>query len=368
MAFPLPSPDTIARGMEQTLEGAVRVARPDATPAALARAVRAPQGIFAALIRTICAALYENHLHLRWWGDQYFPDSAEVEYLERHASIWGVFRRAPVKAVGNAQFAGLPGTVIPAGLQLSTPSGALVETLAASAPIDGTGLITVALRAVAGGSAANSAGGSTLLVVTVLPGLDPQAAVLDAGGLAGGADTEDDASLLDRLLGVIREPGHGGAAFDYPKWVGEAFAAAKVKTLPNWIGYGSVGVAVVMGTSAVPRVPTPAEIAAIAAHLETLRPVTAEVVVIAYVPKVVPVTVGLDPDTQANRSAVTAAINAFFAADARIGERLFRSRLGEAISAASGEYRHDLVTPAADVVCAPSEMTVVGAITFVAAS
>ena len=59
------------------------------------------------------------------------PDKAEVEHLARHASIWGVYRRAAVKAVGYAVFTGTPGLAVPLGLQLRTPGGGLVATSAA---------------------------------------------------------------------------------------------------------------------------------------------------------------------------------------------------------------------------------------------
>lgn len=365
MPFPLPTPDEILGRAEAEMEASLIRLRPDKDPDAIARAVRSPEGVIAAHLRTDSLGLYETHLHLRWWGDQYMPDTAERQALERHASVWGVYRRPATRAVGNAVFTGTAGTVVPAGMQLRTPAGAIVETLEPAA-VSGSGSVTLGLRSVLGGTAGNAAGGATLAIVTALAGLDPQAATLDLDGLAGGAEEEKDESLLARFLETIREPGHGGAFFDYPNWVKNAFPASKVKTLPNWLGLGTVGVVVAMGTATVPVAPTPSELEAIAAHLETQRPVTAEVTVIPFVPKPVPFTITLEPDTQPNRAAVANALDDFFAREADIGERMPKSRISEAISAASGEYAHLLTVPAGDVVPAPQELPVRGAITWVA--
>lgn len=365
MPFPLPSPDEILGRAEVEMEAALIALRPDKDPAAIARAVRSEKGLIAAHLRTDALGLYEAHLHLRWWGEQYMPDTAEREALIRHASIWGIFMRPTTKAVGYAVFNGTPGLAVPVGLQMRTPGGGLVETTAGGV-IAGGGTATLPLIATEGGTTANTVGGASLPIVTALAGLDPQTATLDAGGLAGGAEEESIESLLARLLAKIREPAHGGAAFDYPNWVFEAFAASKVKAISNWVGLGTVGVVIAMGTAIAPVVPSPAEIAAIAAHIETQRPVTAEVIVMAYVPKVQPYTIKLTPDTVANRAAVAAALDEYHAREAEIGGALPHSRISEAISAANGEYSHELQVPPGDVVCAPRELASRGAITWVA--
>lgn len=365
MPFPLPAPEDLARSQEAVMEAALRAARPDKDPVAIARSVRSEKGMVSAHVRTDVQGLYETHLHLRWWGDQYMPDTAEREHLVRHASIWGVYKRPATLAVGYVQLAGVAGTVIPAELQLRTPAGGLVQTTS-GAILDGNGEATVLVEATEGGAAGNASGGLALPLVTTLAGLDPQSGSLDEDGLAGGADEEDDVSLLARLLKVIREPGHGGAAFDYPKWVLEAFAAAKVKTIPGWVGPGSVGVVIAMGTAAAPRVPIEAEIDAIAAYLEGLRPVTAEVHVVGYLPVVQPFTIELTPDTVANRAAVVAALSDHFAREAQIGEIMPLSRISESISAASGEYAHKLTVPAYDIEPLSRELVTLGAITWVA--
>jgi uncharacterized phage protein gp47/JayE len=368
MPFPMPTPTELTRRMESRMELALRAARPDASPAAIARAVRSPRGTIAALIRVTAMALYENHLHLRWWGDQYFPDTAEAENLERHASIWGVVRRAATRAVGTVWVQGEVGTVIPAGAVLIGSLGTYTVDEAETITLDAEeGWMLVEVTAVDPGANGNIATEDTpLSLETPIAGLTEPVAYVSAEGLLGGTAIETDASLLARLLQAIQEPAHGGAAFDYPVWVQNQFAAVQVKTLPNWVGEGTVGVAIAMGTALVPRVPTGPETAAIAAYLEIVRPVTAEVIIVPVELLTVDFTILIDPFTIAVKSAVETAIKAFFAAEAKIGTRLPRSRLSEAISAAAGEYRHELTLPAADILPAAHQLAIPGVITWVA--
>lgn len=369
MPFPLPTLDELTRRQEGLMEAAIRRARPDADPAAIARAVRSETGMFAVIARTNAQALLANHLHLRWWGDQYLPDTAEAEFLIRHANIWGVFRRAAIRATGLATFSGQVGLAVPAGLQMTNANGAVIETLGPGV-IGSGGAAVISVRAVAAGTAGNAQPLAVLPLVAPLPGLEPQAAVADAGGLQGGADTEDDAGLLARILRRIQQPPHGGANFDYDTWLRNAFQVAKVAVVPGWVGRGSVGVIVAMDTAEAPRVANPAEIDAMLALLgplnspSGLRPVTAEVVVVAHIPKLLAFTLAVQPDTAAIRGAIAAALTSFIAREAEIGQPLSASRLSEAISSASGEFRHRITSPAGDVASAPRELAQLGAITW----
>lgn len=360
MPFPISDPRTLTRRLEALTESELRRIRPNVPPAAIARAVRSPNGMLAVIIRAFVLGLYEVHLHLRWWGQQYFPDTAEVEYLIRHASIWGVVRRPATVAIGQALVTGTPGTVIPSGQILQ--GGTASYEVASAAVLASNGTATISLRATQSGAAGNAEAGSTLAFVAAVDGLAGQSATVDDEGIAGGADIETVSGLLGRLLAEIQEPAHGGARFDYPRWVANAFSTSQVQAYGDWVGRGSVGVVVAMGTRLNPRVPTATELSAIAAHLHNERPVTAEVVVVPVLLRPVNLTIELDPFSWSVRAAVEAAIRTFFAAEAKIGERLYFSRLSEAISSAAGEYRHRLVVPSADIAPQPRELLVPGTI------
>lgn len=361
--FPISNPSQLTRRLESLMEAAIREARPNVEPAAIARAVRSPRGMLAIIIRTYVLGLYEVHLHLRWWGQQYFPDTAELEFLLRHAAIWGVVQRPATFAIGRAEVEGVPGTVIPAG-RLLQGAGIIYEVLAAET-IGDNGGAALDVRATLAGPIGNAAAGTPLSVLgNPIDGLAAQVATVDDQGLNGGTEIETAPALLGRLLAEIQEPAHGGAKFDYPRWVTNKFAAAQVEAYGDWVGRGSVGVVVAMGSRYSPRVPTEAELEAIAAEIEIQRPVTAERVIVPVQLKAVTHTIKLAPFTVQAKAAVEAAIRTFYAAEARIGAPVYLSRLSEAISSAAGEYRHRLVAPAADVASLAYELPVPGAISF----
>ena len=103
------------------------------------------------------------------------------------------------------------------------------------------------------------------------------------------------------------------------------------------------------------------------------RPVTARVIVVPGVLRTLTITVRLRPDTVITRAAVTDAWQRFVATigdeedtqnASPIGAVVEPSRISEAISAASGEYAHDLDLPAARFTLERTEFPVAGAITF----
>lgn len=365
MPAPFPSEQVLLERLRARLDQRLRQARPDVPAEDITRSLRSDRSMLGVIAKVMAMGLHDVHLHLAWNGAQMLPDTAELEYLERHAAPWIGGRRPATRSVGFAVATGTAGLLVPAGLQAMLPSAALAETTAAVA-IGGGGTAVLPLRALVAGADGNAAGGAVLPLVTPLPGLTGQAITLDADGMKGGAETEDDAALLARIIERIQRPPGGGNEADYERWVRQAFSVAKLKPVRNWVGSGSVGVIVATGTAALPTAPSPAELAAIATHLSTLRPVTAEVHVVAAVPVARTLSIGVSPDTAAIRSAVAEAWGLYLAG-LGIGETIHRSRLSEALSAASGEYRHVLPGLTEATAQGTTEVATAGAITWVAA-
>lgn len=362
MVFPVPSPDALADAQSAELEEALRIAPDGSTRIVDARSPRSP---LAAIARTNAMVLYGVHSHLDWIARQVMPDTA-TDWLERQGSIWGVPRRAAIAAVGEVIFTGTNGTVLPIGTAL-TLSGTQWLTTAAATIAAGTA--TVAIAAVSAGVAGNAPAGQALALVSPLLGLTAQQAVVAAGGITGGADIEDDDSWRTRIVEKIREPAHGGAAFDYVRWAEIAIAPARMRTLPAWVGAGSVGFAFLMpDATAGVRVPTAPEIAALDAALQQEAPVTAEVVTLGGTLVPTAITVQVSPGTASVIASVQAAITAYMLSpEIGLGEPLRRSRLSEAISAATGESWHLITAPAADVTPSLTQMLTLGALTVTAA-
>jgi hypothetical protein len=119
MPWPVPTAKQIAATIAGSLEAGLLRIRPDAPPEKVSLAVRSAQGVFSQLGRAFSLELREVHDHLAWWGRQYFVDTAEDEFVLRHAAIWGVTQRAASRAIGSVLIEGTAGTAVPSGLQLS---------------------------------------------------------------------------------------------------------------------------------------------------------------------------------------------------------------------------------------------------------
>lgn len=376
MPWPVPSAKTLAERIAAALEQGLAALRPDIDPLAISRAVRSARGVLSMIGRAVALETREVHDHLAWWGRQYFVDSAEDEFVARHADIWGVTPRPATHAIGTVTIDGIAGATLPAGLELSAADGRQFVT-EASATIPPGGTVSVRAKATLAGLAGNIEAGIRLKTVTAFPDINRITVAND--GLAGGAEAETPAELAAATIAHIRQRPHGGAGFDYPTWLRERFDVSAVKVHTDWIGRGSVGVVVAINDGATVRAPTADEQADMLAFLGApgsasgVRPVTAHIVIVPAVIRPIPLVIRLRPDTIATRAAVAEAWRAFLVTvgddndalnDSRIGAVLEPSRISEALSAASGEYAHDIVEPALRLALQPNEFPVAGPITF----
>ncbi|MFA7416122.1 MAG: baseplate J/gp47 family protein [Rhizobium sp.] len=376
MAWPIPTAKEIFLRFAGTLEAGILRIREDLDPIALSRAVRSARGMFSWIGRTVSLELREVHDHLAWWGRQYFPDTAEEEFVLRHAGIWGVEQRPAIKAIGTVTIEGIAGEPLPAGIELSA-SNAVVYVTSAAAVIGAGGTVIVAAEASVAGSAGNLETGIRLVTVAPYPAISK---VTVETAFSGGADEQSPEELQVATLQRIRQPPHGGAGFDYPIWIGSAFSVKAVKVVPEWIGRGSLATVIIMkNADGSARVPTVEEVDAIETHLGQfgsntgVRPVTARAIVVPGTLRALPITVRLRPDTVLTRAAVTEAYARFIATigdeeddqnDGPIGALIEPSRISEALSAAGGEYAHDLIVPAASFTLEQTEYPLAGIITF----
>lgn len=312
------------------------------------------------LARTLAGASHGLHGHLDWLSLQVIFDTAEAEYLERWAGIWGITRKPAAAAIGNVSFTGTNGTVIDADTVLLRADG--VEfTTDAEATISG-GAATVAVTAVEAGAAGNTAVASALTLASPIAGINGNATVA-AGGLTSGADTEDDTSLRARFIARIQQPPHGGAKFDYETWALEVAGVTRAWVYPQELGLGTVTVRFVRDDDAS-VIPDAAEVAAVQAYIDERRPVTADVNVVAPVAVPLNFTITSTPNTLAVHDAITAELVDLLRREAQPGGTILLSHIREAISIAAGETNYVMTTPVADVTNTTGNMTTMGVITW----
>ncbi|TJZ78797.1 baseplate J/gp47 family protein [Chitiniphilus eburneus] len=312
--------------------------------------------------RVQAGGLHQMYGYLSWLSLQVFPDTCETEFLDRWASIWLAEGRKPAAlAQGSIRLTGAPGTIVPQGTPLARADNR--EYLTTADTTLGTGgTVDATVTAREAGASGNADTGTTLTVTNSIAGLNGNATVL-APGLTQGSDVEPDSALRQRLIARIQRPPQGGAASDYVAWALEVPGVTRAWTLDSPFGFGSIGVVFVRDGDADP-IPDANEVAAVQAHIDSLRPVTAEFVAQAPTPKPVAYTIRLVPGTPAVRDAVIASLKDLHTREAAPGATLLRSHITEAISLASGEIDHTLVSPTADVTAEQLEMTVFGGVTW----
>lgn len=208
------------------------------------------------------------------------------------------------------------------------------------------GAINVPVRSLDVGESGNAPAGLQGIWQLAPSGLDSDAEIVE---MRGGTERESPASLLERLLFLIRRPPAGGNRYDYIRWAREVPGVAQAYVYPLRRGLGTVDVVVTSDTG----LPSAETLGAVQSHIDALRPVTAKNFVV-----LAPTIVDVDVHVQIRRAGVTllaaqAAVEgvllAQFAALAP-GVTWIRSQAEGQISALAGIVDRVVVSPVANVI------------------
>ncbi|CAH0152948.1 baseplate J/gp47 family protein [Pseudomonas mediterranea] len=313
------------------------------------------------LARTLAGTAYGLYGYLNWIAEQILPDRADEETLERIALLRLSQPRNPAQpASGAVSFVAVAGAVMDAETVLQAGDGRTYRLTASVTTV--AGLNTGAVEAVDAGTLGNADGGLQLTLVQPVAGVTNSFTVL-APGLTGGIAQESIESLRARVIRSYRLVPHGGSAADYETWALEVPGVTRAWCRGNYLGPGTVGLFVMRDGDAEP-VPNPAQLAEVKAYIEPLRPVTAELYVLAPVEVPVNYSIHPVPDTTAVRAAIQAQLIDLHDREAGLGETLLLTHIAQAISGSAGETDHDLVSPTADVPADTNELLTFGGITW----
>lgn len=181
------------------------------------------------------------YAHQKWVIKQFFPDTADTEFLEKHAGLRGLRRRNATYAAGKgATVSGNPDAVIAVGLQIKTEDGRFYETTE-SAVISADGTAVVAVRSLATGAAQNIKTATKGSFMAAPVGVSSDVVLND---VVGGTNKESDSSLLERLLNKIRRPAAGGNRYDYKDWALDVDGVEQAYVYPLRRGLGTVDIAI----------------------------------------------------------------------------------------------------------------------------
>lgn len=316
---------------------------------------------------------------------QKFALTADSENLDLHGQELGMSRRPAQPARGFVKVSTTIGVAIAAGAVFRRSDGVEFLTVAPVAR-DGAGDVSVEVVAAIDGSAATTVQGAPLEIVSGVTGDDLATAQADAGGIVNGLDIEDDETFRERILFRKRNPPHGGSAADYVLWCAEVAGVSFLQGQPTvfverlYNGPGTVRVFPLMFGLYANGIPAPTDITRVQEHVAALQPAGAMVTIAA--PSAVPVDItitGLSPDRTDVREAVLAELRDMFIRRSRVAgidqnngnmpylaypTSFSRSWIWQAVANASGEDRHIITAPAADVALVAGQMATLGDVTF----
>lgn len=304
--------------------------------------------------RVLAGASHEIHAHIDWLQKQLFFQTAETDFLDRWASVFGIYRTPATSSAGAAQLTFSADPVdVPQGTVLQSDAGIQYQTTGSPNPSG-----VVAVEALLAGADGNLSNGDVLQFVSPVAGVDSAATSL---GISGGTDAETDEELRTRLLERARQTPCGGAAHDYVAWAKEVPGVTRA-----WVVAGTGTVTVYFVCDDLPViVPTAEKVAEVQAKLDYERPVTAIVTALAPATQAVNITISsLTPSTTAVRSAVEKALADLFISEAEPGGLMYLSHIRAAISNAAGEIDSTVVSPSANIQAPTNTLLTLGTITW----
>lgn len=301
---------------------------------------------FAIRANAIASAVQGLYQHQVWIVRQMFPDTADHDYLVMHARTRNLQPKPATYAGGKVQLTGNAGVAVKSGLQFRPKGSSLLCQTTEDATVGSDGKVAIAARPLETGTAGNLADNTPGTLLIAPKGIDSDVTILR---MTGGTDDETDASLLARLLEVIRRPAAGGNKYDYHRWAVEVPGVTEAYVYPLRRGYGTVDVVIVANNS----MPSEETIKATQVHIDDVRPVTAKnTLVLAPEEVITDVSVkvklsGLSLDEA--RKQITTAITDYFNRLAP-GEIAVLKQIGGSITNIVGVIDYDFIKPTGNII------------------
>lgn len=249
------------------------------------------------------------YVELDAFSNKAFPDTAYDEWLDRVAASVNITRRPAVKATGRVAFAGTEGTTIPKGSEVSTEGNTPIYFITTADATIVNGTATVAAEAKVAGASGNIGPGVIKLTTGNITGIT---SVTNTAEFDGGVDRESDDSLRKRYFERVQRPITSGNPNHFRKWALEVVGVRDVRVYPVWNGPLTVKVVILADDG----VPSQTLIDATKVHIETERPIGADVTVIGAIDFGIDVAATLyltsGADLGAVQEAITAEINEYF--------------------------------------------------------
>lgn len=316
-------------------------------------------------VRLYAAAAQLQALDIQtWWVlDQCFPQTAQGTYLDGHALMRGITRRAATKAAGTLRFSvASPSAVeltIAAGTACMTEGEVRFQTTADGVLPAGELSVDVPAEAVESGAVGNVPPGSVTILTACPVGIT---GCTNPAAFSGGSDQEDDESLRQRVLeSYLRLPNGANAAwYEQTAMSHEGVAAAQAVGRARGVGTVDVYIAAEAG------LPGAALLEEVQADLQEKREIAVDVDVLSPEAESVNVTVQVaaaeNSTFETVKSQVEQAVTNLFTGRL-LGKPLLLAQLGSVIYAVEGVKNYHLTAPTADIAGGEGVLPMLGTLT-----
>lgn len=316
-----------------------------------------------ARLYALAAQVYSLYVQADWVVRQAFPQTAEGEYLDRHAQLRGLERKPAVAAEGTVRFTAWEALDsdrdIPEGTVCMTAGLIRFETTQAAVLAAGMLTADVPVRALTPGEAGNVSAGAIVSMAVAPVGIS---ACTNQSPCAGGADGETDEALRERVLESFKRLPNGANSAFYQQGALSFDQVAAAAVIPRPRGVGSVDV--VPATMA--GLPGEELLAELEDYFEQRREIAVDVQVRAPETVTVNIAVEVEPEKGRDKAQVLAGveetIQSWFTGRL-LGQRILLARLGSLIYGCDGVANYAITAPAADVAVEEDQLPVLGTLT-----
>lgn len=321
-------------------------------------------GDMALRLHAVAAEIFSLEAQADFVARQSFPQTADGEYLDRHAELRGLQRGAACKATGRLKFyieSSRAGKLaIPVGTECRTAAGIGFVTTEEGTINAGSTSCTVAAEAVEPGSGGNVPINAVTFMILPPAGVEN---VVNDTAFTGGANAEDDESLRQRVLMTYRSLPNGANAAYYEKCVLSCPGVAAAVVLPRSRGVGTVDVVFAVGGG----LPSDEQVLEVQNKLEQQREICVDLQVRAPSARQVDVSAALKltdgykfEDVSA---AATAAVQTCFSGKL-LGKPVYRAKLQALLMAVEGVENCVLTAPAEDLAAEADMLPVLRELSF----
>lgn len=330
--------------------------------------------------KVLAGHLHELHGAYDYAVRQRFVATCDADFLDRHgAEMKPAVPRKPASSASGIVTLDATGAASVSTGAILTRSDGEGFSVVSGVVFSGSGTRDVSVVAVDPGGAGNTGPGATLSPSSGVTGT--VTATVSSGGIGGGSDIEGDEAYRARLLFAKAFPEHAGAPADWLRYTLAVPGVTRAYIDPLAAGRGTVVVYPFFDLTRANGIPLESDRLIVEAALAVARPGAGLPVVRSAEAVEVPIVIsGLSPNTPEVQAAVAQEIAATFARQSRPSglsvshpsmpflatpQTFSRSWIWQAAANASGEERHAVVSPSADVSLSEGQVAVPGSIGFV---